>query len=274
MNLEECLSDLAAHYNLNPGELVNYAYEDTIGGYHSNAQYANWPLGSIWAVEGQILYALVRMLKPHVCVELGTWHGCSATHIAAALHANGGTGRLYCVENGGYGLAQPDLVPSELQGYMTFFTSDAAEYMEQSTHQIDFVFEDSAHNEDITRRVWAAAKDRLNPGGVLISHDAKHFLVGEEIRLGIVHSGIDLTRTRFYLIAPSDCGLAIYRDSRAAEVKGLTEVQLAPEKKMKGASLERATDVVAIIEDAKKTISKRPPAKKTTPKKRTTKAKS
>lgn len=217
VNLEDCLTDIARLYALDANELIAYAFEDNIGGWDEGR--GGWPIGSVWSVEGKVLYALVRALKPTVCVELGTYHGCSATHIAAALHANGGTGRLYCVENGGYGLAQPDLVPQELQGYMTFFKDDAALYMESANHQIDFIFEDSAHNQEITQRVWQAAKAKLAPGGIIISHDAMHFNkeanwgVGPEVRKGIVESGVQ--GARFYLVAtpsvPSDCGFAIWQ---------------------------------------------------------------
>jgi hypothetical protein len=47
-----------------PQELIGYAAEDTLGGYHWDERQRQFPSGSLWQVEGQMLYALVRWLKP------------------------------------------------------------------------------------------------------------------------------------------------------------------------------------------------------------------
>jgi len=39
--------------------------------------------------EGELLYAVVRSIKPSVCVETGTHKGLSASYIAQALKDNG-----------------------------------------------------------------------------------------------------------------------------------------------------------------------------------------
>lgn len=48
----------------------------------------------------------------------------------------------------------------------------------------------------------------------MISHDAAHFLVGEAIQKGIAAAGVV---PNVYEIAPSDCGLAVYRKPVEAE---------------------------------------------------------
>jgi hypothetical protein len=79
---------------------------------------------------------------------------------------------------------------------------------------VDFVFEDGAHSLQSTRDAWLAGVKKLNPDGVMISHDAAHFLVGQAIQDGIQAAGVTPT---VYEIAPSDCGLAIWRKPLEAE---------------------------------------------------------
>ena len=46
----------------------------------------------------RILYALIRAMKPEVCVEVGTYRGYAACYIAEALRKNG-KGHLYCIDD-------------------------------------------------------------------------------------------------------------------------------------------------------------------------------
>jgi hypothetical protein len=44
----------------------------------------------------------------------------------------------------------------------------------------------------------------------MISHDAMHFVVGEQVQAGIQQAGIENPLT--LLVEPSDCGLAVWRN--------------------------------------------------------------
>lgn len=46
----------------------------------------------------RILYALIRSLKPRVCVEVGTYRGYAACYMARALQENN-SGHLFCIDN-------------------------------------------------------------------------------------------------------------------------------------------------------------------------------
>ena len=46
----------------------------------------------------RILYALIRAMKPEVCVEVGTYRGYAACYMAEAMRQNG-KGRLYCIDD-------------------------------------------------------------------------------------------------------------------------------------------------------------------------------
>jgi hypothetical protein len=58
------------------------------------------------------------------------------------------------------------------------------------------------------REIWQQAGTRLQAGGVMISHDAAHYLVGEQVTQGIRDAGI--TDYSVHLIEPSDCGFALW----------------------------------------------------------------
>ena len=73
---------IAAQVHIDAAQLYQYAMSDTLGGYHIDESQRRWPMGSLWGVEGQILYALVRILKPRRVVQIGGWVGCSAMHLA------------------------------------------------------------------------------------------------------------------------------------------------------------------------------------------------
>jgi predicted O-methyltransferase YrrM len=88
VNLQAGLQQLAHDLHLDARALLAYAEEDRIGGWHENPEQRRWMTGSLWEVKGQILYALVRAIKPEHVVEIGTWFGCSATHILEAMANN------------------------------------------------------------------------------------------------------------------------------------------------------------------------------------------
>lgn len=213
MQLATALADSANYASL-PGDLWDYAQEDTIGGWDRGQ--GGWPTGCVWSVEGQYLYALVRALRPRVCVELGTFHGCSATHILSALERNE-EGHLHCADNRHDGIETGRLIPDTLRSRLNIHDFTAYEYLRNlEDASVDFIFEDALHDPIGTRNIWLEAQRVIRPGGVVISHDALHFLVGHDVRAGIFASGVETAR--FYLIAPSDCGLAVWRSPNKVRI--------------------------------------------------------
>lgn len=201
MNLNNTLHDIATQFELDAEDLIAYAAEDDIGGWDNGA--GGWEVGSLWSVEGKVLYALVRALKPEKCLELGTHAGCSAAHIAAALIKNE-SGTLLCVDaNDNAGHA----IPEHLRSVITMRDSDALDYVSKSRTKWHFVYEDLLHTQEQVAHIWSNIK--LIKGGVLVSHDAMHHVVGDDVRAGIAESG---KTPAIYLIDPADCGLAIWRN--------------------------------------------------------------
>jgi predicted O-methyltransferase YrrM len=199
------LSELGAVLGMDGAALEAYAAQDRIGGVDTG-----WYCGSLWSAEGKVLYALGRALNVNRAVEFGTWRGCSAAHIAQAIHdaQRDEPGYLECVDV--WESAGAD-IPDGLRPYirMTFldmcdYTANAAEY----GAQYELIFEDGPHDEGTVQFVWERARDLLVPGGVIISHDALHDTAGLHVRAGIEASGI----TPVYVsVGGSDCGLAVWR---------------------------------------------------------------
>ena len=233
MNLNETLQLLAMQLRLDVDALVRYAAEDTIGGYHADDKQSQWPIGSLYGVEGQTLYALVRALQPAHVVEIGSLRGCSTTHIATALSING-QGRVTAVD---MNPSAGDMLPGHLHTLVSQVVGDGLVWLAgQDDASIDLLFEDSSHGTDMCAAVADLARSKLSPGGVLVMHDAGHDYailpdgrridsgVGAEVRAGLERALGD--EYRVYLTEPSDCGLAVWqRFAPAIRDMGYSEPQ-------------------------------------------------
>jgi adhesin HecA-like repeat protein len=219
MSLDYALNHISHVFGLlTPADVIPFAAQDPHGGYH--ALYDDgFPIGSMWRVEGQCLYALVRALKPQRVLELGTWHGASATHLLQALEDNG-SGVLECIDNRAYGnIVIGDMIPDELRYIMTFQQTPLEEWIDYAVEKkitYDFIFEDAMHTAEQVAFVWSHADRLLNPGGMIISHDAMHVTAGPLVREGIERAGYEDTMgygngVMYVLIEPADCGFAIWR---------------------------------------------------------------
>jgi predicted O-methyltransferase YrrM len=218
MSLDYALNHIAHVFGFLPSEMIGYAPHDPHGGYHS-AYDDGFPSGSLWRVEGQALYAMARTLKPQSVLELGTWHGASATHLLQALEDNG-AGVLECVDNRAYGdIVIGNMIPDDLRYIMTFHPMPLEEWITYAIEQkytYDFIFEDAMHDAEQVEFIWRHAGKLLNLGGMIVSHDALHAIAGEAVREGIARAGYvnadgmgnDVMNV---LIAPADCGFAIWR---------------------------------------------------------------
>jgi len=218
MKLEQTLTMIAVHIKADAQALIAYAEEDTLGGYDVDESNRKFPQGSLWEVEGKTLYALVRWLKPDVVVEIGGWAGCSASHLALAVQANGG-GRVISVDSGEGGQEHGYLLTPELRPYVTLVKADGRDWLRaQADHSIGLLFEDADHSTALTAAISKLALEKVMPGGYYLNHDAAHdfAVVGGGMKVASpvgreVRDGLDIAKVYFrtYLAEPSDCGLAL-----------------------------------------------------------------
>lgn len=206
MNLYDAINQLASAYDLDTEDLQAFATMDTVGGFHADPAQRRWNTGAIWQVEGQVLYALIRATKPRFIVNLGVYQGCSLAHMMAAIQAVQADNSKYKPVVVGVDLYHPQSLPEGVE----FLGMDAVQYVEeQMPAKVDLLFEDLDHGVDSVRRVWSAFQAKAKKDAFILSHDAAHFLVGTDVRLGIVASGI--LDPLILAIEPSDCGLGIWR---------------------------------------------------------------
>lgn len=225
-DLNSILTFIGLQIQADAQELITYAQEDTLGGYHFDAAQATFPMGSLWEAEGKILYALIRWLKPETVVEIGGWAGASASHLALAVERNGG-GKVISVDSyignslGTVGAAHGALIPAPLKKWVTLVNEDGRVWLaKQAPQSIGFIFEDADHSTGLVMELSRLALQKLIPGGILANHDAGHdyayYPNGQRTPSGVAQSVQDgLTQAgapfKAYLAAPSDCGLAISR---------------------------------------------------------------
>lgn len=218
MDLNLALTSIATQIGCNATQLIKYAQEDTLGGYHIDISQRTFPQGSLWGVEGQILYAIARILKPKIIAEIGGFSGASATHLALAVSANK-IGHIYSIDNGVGGADHGALLPPDLRPHITLITANGEDWLlTQNDHSIGLIFEDATHGTELVALLTKIALQKLKRGGILANHDAAHDFayvgggvkvnstVGAEVRAGLDIAGANY---KVYLAEPSDCGLAI-----------------------------------------------------------------
>lgn len=214
MNLYEALDLIAEKYDLNAAELKTFADEDSIGGWHTAPDVARWPMGSLFGVEGQLIYSLIRATKPLNVINLGTFHGASAVHMAAALHKNGNPkARVYAVDQD-LGMFAAAPIPEELREYIVPVEQDAVEYLNgRWPAKVGLIMEDLSHEAELVESVWKVALKKANRDTWILSHDVSHWVVGSWVQEGITAAGVDLGEGLELLIEPADTGLFVYRQT-------------------------------------------------------------
>lgn len=198
---EDALTRIAKDLKVDPPDLIAYAAEDTVGGYNVVPWQSSWPMGSMYEVEGKILYAVIRAMKPEQVVEIGVWHGCSTTHILQALHQNK-KGHLTSFDIEGIKGKGPD---KALRDRWTFHHQDADYGMKELGFKADLVFEDGYHFRKGTETTLFIAERWLSPRVVMV-HDSEHVTVGSGIKEALY--AVYGNRWHSVVVPPSDCGIA------------------------------------------------------------------
>lgn len=202
VKLNKNLKQIADDFGLDGRALVRYAKEDTRKGNAEGNRY-----GTSYGIEGKMLYALVRELKPLRILEIGTYHGGGANHMAAA-----------CLKNGVGEVVTVDINPSagqhiekKLSELVTVVHKNIDYYLPTITEPFDFIFEDAEHAEGQVHNIYNHLPAILNHGGYILSHDIAMDGVGDFIRNGMKKGGVELKDVHTYITPPSPCGMGIYR---------------------------------------------------------------
>ena len=131
--------------------------------------------GGNMAVEleiGELLYALVRAVKPETIIETGSHKGYSTLVIAQALAENN-AGHLHTIDIEDFG-AYEACRKFELSDRVTFVkarSEDAIKELVQKMPKIDLLWLDSDHSMPTVFGEIEAASPSLKPGSYIAFHD-------------------------------------------------------------------------------------------------------
>lgn len=127
-----------------------------------------WAYDGTKATEREVadfLAGLIRVTKPEVVVETGTFTGTTAQRLAAALEANG-YGHLWTVENDRKLASQYADMTLERT---TFVNADSLTFARQ-VENVDFAFIDCGEPHH-RLAVLTVLVHKMNPGGFIALHD-------------------------------------------------------------------------------------------------------
>jgi predicted O-methyltransferase YrrM len=141
------------------------------------AFFQSWPSHSLMSDEGRAtLYALIRMMRPSVVVEVGTLFAGTTQVMARALWENG-SGVVHTTDPFGADRCPGiiDAWPRELQALTTFYPLNSMAFFERLAQQRvvpDLVFVDGNHDFEFALFDLQSAARLIRPGGVVIVDDA------------------------------------------------------------------------------------------------------
>ena len=140
----------------------------------ARADAEGWNYGGDMSTEGEVLdllYSLVRVQRPEVCVETGTYHGHGTLAIAKALDKNE-RGHLWTVEN-------YDLYEYAGHDRVTHVYADSVVWSDQldtnaPEEAVDFAFVDCGE-PDGRLEVFRNMLKHMRKGGLIAVHDTRFY---------------------------------------------------------------------------------------------------
>ena len=149
---------------------MEFPHRRTVDEQVARAEAEGWRYRGDMATEGEVLdliYALVCIEKPEVCVETGTYHGHGTRAIMEGLESNG-KGHLWTVENDKEMVYAP-------QDRVTYNFADSVEWSaNEAPDGIDFAFVDCGPPE-VRVEVFKNLLPKMNVGKLILVHDTDFY---------------------------------------------------------------------------------------------------
>lgn len=148
---------------------------------------SSWPT-SLDPESGELLYGLVRLLKPEIAVEIGTFKGYSAICIGQALEDNK-KGKLYTMDPAELEIVKIAIRKSGLKNRIEYITDFSTNFIpKMNFKKIDLAMIDGDHSYKAVKKDFELVKNSIPSGGIIIFHDTIWFegprKVVEEIKRG------------------------------------------------------------------------------------------
>jgi predicted O-methyltransferase YrrM len=151
VSLSDAMRRVADKFDLEHGELLAYAEEDT---------------------------------KPSHVLEVGNTWGTSTQHICEALLRNG-KGKLTTIDLGEF------KVPARYKKIAKAKVTDLFDFNYKAVPRFDFVFEDGGHDGGAVTHVWEQFMKHAKKSAVIVSHDSEHFRLGPLVQSEIRQTNAD-----------------------------------------------------------------------------------
>ena len=142
-----------------------------------SAYFRDYPTTSLMGDRSRaMLFALVRMQRPAVAAEVGTYHGGGAEIITRALWENG-EGFLHTTDPFGAERC-PEIFarwPGELRRLVEFHPLNSMDFFLKLHHRrvaLDFVLVDGDHDYELALFDLQMAARLLRPGGIVVMNDS------------------------------------------------------------------------------------------------------
>jgi predicted O-methyltransferase YrrM len=175
-----------------------------------------------------LLYGLVRSMKPETCVEIGSAQGKSACYIGAALKENR-RGKLYAIDphirtewnDTGWedtiDIFRENISTLGLSEQVVMIRSLSEDAARNWDRQIDLLFIDGDHSYDGVRRDWTLFVPHVKPFGIVVFHDTIWGLtpdLGGRPDMGVPRF-VDELRCQGYqaVTIDKDCGVTLIQPS-------------------------------------------------------------
>lgn len=134
---------------------------------------ASWKDGCVLEGEERLLYCLTRALYPENILEIGTFIGLSTNTFANAIRKNG-RGHVLAIDKAVKTFKDLEIgsaIEAHNWEYITRMCAPANEAIPTFHPILDLVFEDSDHTYITTKEILELVKEKMVPGGILVSHD-------------------------------------------------------------------------------------------------------
>lgn len=129
-----------------------------------------WPT-SIDPPTAGLLYSLVRLYRPEIAVEIGTYKGNAAIAIGQALKDNN-SGNLYTIDPFEQEIVRTAIRKANLQDIVVFKKGYSQEVLPSlKLSKVDFAFIDGDHSYESVSRDFGLVERLVPKGGIVIFHD-------------------------------------------------------------------------------------------------------
>jgi predicted O-methyltransferase YrrM len=148
-----------------------------------------------WSAEretGHALYSVIRLCRPRNVVEVGTYNGASTVSMAQALHDNGDSGQLHCVEIDQYNLdlTRHHLEQAKLSHLTSFYHGSSQDTsLVGRLPESELIFIDGDHSYDGAWQDYETFSKKLSVRGMMLYHDTIKIMALRRLMQEIAQSG-------------------------------------------------------------------------------------